>query len=207
MKIYKSLVAYLVPLALLALAVAFVLNLWGHPAKLQVIPLVDTNFLSTATVRQSYADLVRAGADVSDFDCYACHEKGKVPPLHYNANNKLIIAPEHPDIVMQHGSSANNNCYNCHDTTNLTVLQTRDGREVSFLDSQLLCGSCHGPIYRDWEAGEHGRTSGYWDRSLGPMDRKICVNCHNPHSPHFPGRAPAPGPHLLHPVPTTTPRT
>ena len=32
------------------------------------------------------------------------------------------------------------------------------------------------------------------------MDRKICVNCHNPHSPHFPGRKPAPGPHLLRPV-------
>jgi uncharacterized CHY-type Zn-finger protein len=205
MKSYTSLVAYVAPLVFLVLAIAFVLNLWGRPAKLQIIPLVDTNFLSTATVRQSYPDLVRAGADVSDFDCYACHDKGKVPPLRYDSNNKLIIPPEHPDILMQHGTSANNNCYNCHDTTNLTLLQTRDGRTVSFSESQLLCGSCHGPIYRDWEAGEHGRTSGYWDRSLGPMDRKICVNCHNPHSPHFPGRKPAPGPHLLHPVTTASP--
>ncbi len=88
--------------------------------------------------------------------------------------------------------------------TDLTLLQTRDGRKVSFSNSQLLCGSCHGPTYRDWEAGAHGRTSGYWDRSLGPIDRKICANCHNPHSPHFPGRKPAPGPHLLHPVATAS---
>jgi len=26
------------------------------------------------------------------------------------------------------------------------------------------------------------------------------VNCHNPHSPKFPGREPAPGPHLLHAI-------
>ena len=162
---------------------------------------MDTNFLSTATVRQAYPDLVRAGADLSDFDCYACHEKGKPPTLRYDANGKLIIPKEHSDIVMGHGKHGrNNNCFNCHNETDLTLLQTRDGRKVTFSNSQLLCGSCHGPTYEDWEAGAHGRTSGYWDRSLGPMDRKICVNCHNPHSPHFPGRKPAPGPHLLRPV-------
>ena len=181
-----------------ALAVAFLANLWAKPVKLQPIPLVDTNFLSTATVRQAYPNLVRAGADLSDFDCYTCHEKGKPPPLRYDANGKLIIPKEHSDIVMGHGSHGrNNNCFNCHNENNLTLLQTRDGREVTFSNSQLLCGSCHGPTYRDWEAGAHGRTSGYWDRALGPMDRKICVNCHNPHSPHFPGRKPAPGPHPL----------
>jgi hypothetical protein len=184
-----------------ALAVAFLANLWAKPPTLQPIPLVSTNFLSTATVRQAYPDLVRAGADLSDFDCYICHEKGKPPTLRYDANGKLIIPSEHSDIVMHHGKHGrNNNCFNCHNETNLTLLQTRDGRKVTFSDSQLLCGSCHGPIYQDWQAGAHGRTSGYWDRALGPIDRKICVNCHNPHSPQFPGRKPAPGPHLLHPV-------
>jgi formate-dependent nitrite reductase cytochrome c552 subunit len=187
--------------AFVALAAAFAKNLVGHQVSLKPIPLVDTNFLSTATVRQAYPDLVRAGADLSDFDCYACHDKGKPPTLRYDANGKLIIPKEHSDIVMGHGKHGrNNNCFNCHNETDLTLLQTRDGRKVTFSNSQLLCGSCHGPTYEDWEAGAHGRTSGYWDRSLGPMDRKICVNCHNPHSPHFPGRQPAPGPHLLHPV-------
>ncbi|MGZ4988984.1 MAG: hypothetical protein ACXWBP_13125, partial [Limisphaerales bacterium] len=28
----------------------------------------------------------------------------------------------------------------------------------------------------------------------------VCTACHDPHHPKFPGRKPAPGPHLLHPV-------
>lgn len=178
-----------------------------RPVALASIPLVDTNFLSTATVRQAYPDLVQAGADLSDFDCYTCHEKGKAPALRYDTEGKLIIPKEHSDIVMGHGSHGrNNNCFNCHNETNLTLLQARDKdkHEVTFSNSQLLCGSCHGPTYRDWEAGAHGRTSGYWDRSKGSIDRKICVNCHNPHSPDFPGRQPAPGPHPLHPIVTAS---
>ena len=162
------------------------------------IELVDKSFLDTATWRKSYADLVREKADLSDFDCYGCHEKGKPPTLRYDKDQKLIIPDEHKDIVMGHGSHGrNNNCLNCHNENNLEVLSARDGREIKFSDSPQLCGSCHGPTYRDWEAGVHGRTSGYWDRSKGPINRKLCVNCHDPHSPHFPGRKPAPGPHPM----------
>jgi len=191
-------VLLLLSAAFALLAVAFFGNLWGRPSAPAPIPLVDTNFLSTATVRQAYPDLVKAGEDMSDFDCYACHEKGKPPPLRFDTNQNLIIPKEHSDIVMHHGShERNNNCFNCHNENNLTQLQTRDGHEVKFTNSQLLCGSCHGPTLRDWEAGVHGRTSGFWDRALGPADRKLCVNCHNPHAPKFPGRKPAPGPHPL----------
>jgi hypothetical protein len=186
----------------LALTGAFLFNLWGRPAPQSSIALVDTNFLDTATVRRSYADLVRAREDLSDFDCYACHEKGKPPPLRFDTNQNLIIPKEHADIVMGHGSHGrNNNCFNCHNENNLESLQTRDGHEVKFGNSPQLCGSCHGPTYRDWEAGVHGRTSGHWDRNAGPIQRKDCVNCHNPHSPRFPGRKPAPGPHPLRAVP------
>jgi formate-dependent nitrite reductase cytochrome c552 subunit len=182
------------------LALAFRADLPGRSvAGLYPISLVDTNFLLTNTVRKAYADLVRDKEDLSDFDCYVCHEKGKAPPLRFDTNQNLIIPKEHSDIVMHHGSHGrNNNCFNCHNETNLTLLQTRDGHEVTFITSQLLCGSCHGPTYRDWEAGAHGRTSGYWNNSEPPFrDRKICANCHDPHSPHFPGRQPAPGPHPL----------
>ena len=189
-----------VTVAFAALAVVFATGSTGRP-KLRDIPLVDTNFLDKSTVRRSYADLVRNKEDLSDFDCYACHEKGKAPPLRYDTNHNLIVPQEHSDIVMGHGSHGrNNNCFNCHNETNLLVLQSRDGQQLTLSDSPQLCGSCHGPTYRDWEAGAHGRTSGYWDRSLGSIDRKQCVNCHNPHSPHFPGRKPAPGPHPLHEV-------
>jgi len=188
----------------LTLAALFFSDALGHPPAPPAIPLVDTNFLDTATVRRSYADLVKAKEDLSDFDCYACHEKGKPPPLRFDTNQNLIVPKEHADIVMGHGSHGrNNNCFNCHNETNLLLLQPRDGRELKFSDSPLLCGSCHGPTYRDWEAGAHGRISGYWDRSLGPPQRKQCVNCHNPHAPPFPSRKPAPGPHLLHPLTVT----
>ena len=73
---------------LVVLAVVFVLLAlkfatgFGAPAPaLARIPLVDTNFLDTATFRQSYAELIRTKADLSDFDCYACHTKGKPPTL------------------------------------------------------------------------------------------------------------------------------
>jgi hypothetical protein len=188
-----------------ALTFLFLLNLWGHPSASPTIPLVDLSFIDTATVRKSYADLIRDKEDLSDFDCYTCHEKGKPPPLRFDANHILVVPKEHSDIVMGHGRHNRNNlCFNCHDENNLTQFQTRDGHELKLEDSVPLCGSCHGPTYRDWEAGVHGRTSGYWDRSKGPIDRKRCVNCHNPHAPDFPGRAPAPGPHLLHPVVETT---
>jgi hypothetical protein len=186
--------------ALAGLAAAFALNVGGSAPVPAPIPLVDTNFLDTSTVRRSYLDLARAKEDLSDFDCYTCHDKGKPPPLHLDTSGNIIVAKEHADVVMGHGSHGrNNNCSNCHDETDLTLLQTRDGKKVTFADSPQLCGSCHGPTYRDWEAGVHGRTSGYWDRAQGVIDRKQCVNCHNPHSPKFPGRHPAPGPHLLHP--------
>lgn len=185
--------------AFLALAAAFYLNLWGRPATLSSIPPVDPRFTNTATVRVAYPDLVRTKADLSDFDCYGCHEKGKPMQLRFDTNYNVIVPEVHQNIVMGHGRhKRNNNCFNCHDETNLEQLQTRDGHAVKFSDSAPLCGSCHGPTYRDWDAGAHGRTSSYWDRALGPMDRKACVSCHNPHAPRFPPQKPAPGPHPLH---------
>ena len=187
-----------------ALAAAFVFNLWGRPAPVIRYSLVDTNFLDIATPRQSYADLVKAGEDISGFDCYACHDKAKPVPLAYDKDHKIILAKEHEEIVMHHGRhERNNNWYNCHNETNLELLQPRDGRELNFAESTQLCGSCHGPTFRDWEAGVHGRVNGFWRADLGEKTRKDCVNCHNPHAPKYPGRKPAPGPHHLHGEPKT----
>ena len=181
------------------LAVLFVAQLWGRVPAKQDIPLVDVKFLETTPWRRSYADLAAAKEDLSDFDCYGCHEKAKPPPIRYDANHKIIIPKEHSNIEMGHGSHDRNNlCYNCHNEANLVTLQVRDGRELKFDNSPPLCGSCHGPTYRDWEAGAHGRTSGQWDTKTGKTQRLACVNCHNPHAPRIPTRAPAPGPHTLH---------
>jgi len=183
----------------LALAAGFLRKAWCQPQPLPPIPLVDPVFTNTATVRVSLPQLIKANADLSDFDCYACHEKGKPPPLRFDTNHNIIIPKEHENIVMGHGRhQRNNNCFNCHNETNLVVFQTRDGRQLKLEDSPPLCGSCHGPTYRDWEAGAHGRVNGYWDSAAGVKERRVCVDCHNPHAPAFPAIKPAPGPHPLH---------
>lgn len=184
--------------AFAGLAALFVANLWGRPPARQAIPLVNPSFLEPTPWRRSYADMVAAKEDMSDYDCYGCHEKNKPPPIRFDANQKIIIPKEHANIEMGHGSHDRNNlCFNCHNEQNLVTLQVRDGRELKFDNSPPLCGSCHGPTYRDWEAGAHGRTSGFWDTKLGAIQRLQCVNCHNPHAPKIPTREPAPGPHAL----------
>src|SRR6185369_12971865 len=137
---------------------------------------------------------------------YGCHQKNKPPPIRFDAAGKIVVPKEHENIKMLHGSHDRNNlCYNCHNEQNLVTLQVRDGREVKFDNIPPLCGSCHGPTYRDWEAGAHGRTSGFWNRTKGEITRLSCANCHNPHAPKIPTRPPAPGPHSLHETSATTP--
>lgn len=185
-------------LGFFVLAALFTKNLWGHIDARKDIPLVDKKFLETTPWRPTYRDLVKAKEDLSDYDCYGCHEKGKPPTIRYDAAGKIIIPKEHSNIVMGHGSHDRNNlCFNCHNEQNLTTLQSRDGNVVKFDNIPTLCGSCHGPTLRDFDAGAHGRTSGFWDRSKGEFSRLSCANCHNPHSPKIPTREPAPAPHPL----------
>ena len=185
-------------LVFLGLAAFFLAGARRQPVVRPPIPLVDVTFLSPAPWRQTYVDLVKAKEDLSDYDCYACHEQKKPPPLRFDAAGKILVAKEHANIVMGHGSHDRNNlCYNCHNEQDLTTLQVRDGNVVKFDNIPALCGSCHGPTLRDWEAGAHGRTGGFWNRTLGEPERLVCANCHNPHSPRIPTRAPAPPPHLL----------
>ena len=64
-------------------------------------------------------------------------------------------------------------------------------KKVSFDESYLLCGQCHGEKYRDWRAGVHGRRSGSWN---GHKTYLLCAHCHNPHQPHFQPIEPKPAP-------------
>ena len=177
----------------LGLSALFLGNGRSQAAPRQAIAPVDAKFLDTTPWRQTYTDLVKAKEDLSDYDCYSCHEKNKPPPIRFDANNKIIIPKEHKNIVMGHGSHDRNDlCYNCHNEQNLVTFQVRDGRELKFDNIPPLCGSCHGPTYRDWEAGAHGRTNGFWDRTQGAAERLSCASCHDPHAPRIPTRPPAP---------------
>jgi hypothetical protein len=62
---------------------------------------------------------------------------------------------------------------------------------VDFSSSYELCRQCHGPKYRDWRAGVHGRRTGSWK---GKKQYLLCAHCHNPHAPKFQAIKPEPAP-------------
>lgn len=102
---------------------------------------------------------------------------------------------QHRDINLRHG--INDRCFNCHHVSNRDALVDDWGQEIPWDEPFRLCAKCHGPVYRDWLHGVHGRTNGYWDESRGPLQRCKCVECHDPHVPPFPPMLPAPPPYTL----------
>ncbi|MEW6249716.1 MAG: hypothetical protein AB1716_03655 [Planctomycetota bacterium] len=123
------------------------------------------------------------------YTCSACHSKFESGMA---SNPELYI---HRNIGLEHG--LNDRCFNCHHVQNRNALVDDWGNEVPYDQPQLLCRKCHGPVYRDWLHGAHGRTIGFWDAARGPRRRLQCDFCHDPHRPPFPPMPPAPGPHTL----------
>lgn len=101
----------------------------------------------------------------------------------------------HDTVVMDHGM--NGRCVNCHHLDNRNMLAMRSGEAIGFSQSSRLCSNCHGPAYRQWQRGVHGKTLGHWDTESGTVRRLQCVECHDPHSPHFGPMAPLPPPNTL----------
>lgn len=193
-------------IGLLSLAAAFCFNLWGRHAALAPIPPTPPDFTNTSTVRMSAAELFRTGGDTSGMACYSCHDEKKPVVVHLDTNGTVILPEAHRDLVLRHGrNNRNDHCFNCHDAKNLELLRPREGQSFKLTEGSRLCGSCHGPTYRDWEVGIHGRISGYWDHKQGTAVRQDCTSCHDPHAPAFPPMKPGPGPRALHEKTATGP--
>lgn len=120
------------------------------------------------------------------YACMECHQS-----IETRRGPKRLLA-EHEDIILDHGR--NNDCLNCHHPENRDAYVDYADGEISSTAPQLLCAKCHGPTYRDWEAGIHGRRSGYWDTAVGEQHRLACIQCHDPHRPQFAPMAPMRGP-------------
>ncbi|VAX36288.1 hypothetical protein MNBD_UNCLBAC01-870 [hydrothermal vent metagenome] len=170
----------------IALAVSFIFNLWGSPRKVAEINAVDKKFISNDTVRDPLKKPTIQQAGFT-YNCNNCHQH--ITPSKTQQRRRAA----HETIKLEHG--INKSCYNCHSQSNREMLFDINGKDVPFSKSELLCQKCHGPKYRDWEIGVHGRPSGYWDKSKGKETVKAtCVACHNPHSPKFKAIEPAPAP-------------
>ncbi len=129
-------------------------------------------------------------AGVFSYRCSDCHKI--LPP---RADDTVRAMTQHQEIVLKHG--INTWCLNCHHPQNRDAFVDDRGGEIPWDQSELLCSKCHGPVYRDWQNGAHGRTNGYWDKAQGEQTRRKCIECHDPHQPPFPPMHPAPGPNTL----------
>ena len=112
--------------------------------------------------------------------CSRCHE-GRAPDT-----RERVLTEFHTQKVLNHGTQGGW-CYRCHTKDDIDQLHLPDGTLVSFDQAYELCGSCHGDKFRDWKAGIHGLTTGWW---LGERTRRSCPFCHDPHSPKFPAMTP-----------------
>lgn len=117
------------------------------------------------------------------FPCSECHADLEV-------NETRRVLDFHEDIVLKHAEEQRW-CLDCHNPKNRDKLRLANGQVIFFEKSYLLCGQCHGTIYRDWKAGVHGKRTGFWN---GRKQYRLCVHCHNPHNPKFKPLKPLPPP-------------
>ncbi len=177
--------AWWIVCVLLLTAVSFVFDIWGDKKSIRENPAVEYKFYSTVPVRDPFtkAETERSGFK---YNCNNCHEHIDSPMV----PRKLIA--EHQGIIVDHEEAMT--CYTCHSRKNREELNDIYGNKVAFEQSQNLCRRCHGPRYRDWKLGIHGRMTGHWDKAKGGATNLACVYCHNPHSPKFKPMKPSPPP-------------
>ena len=165
--------------------------LFGHTPE---IPTAETPEFSPTNLVASTRPTVTSDPPITtigsyEYRCNDCHDVFQSP------TEKTGDLYQHLDIHFDHG--INNSCYNCHDQKNRDELVGRNGQYISYTDIPLLCSQCHGPTYRDWERGMHGKTLGSWETGSPDQVRLECSQCHDPHAPAFPDYQPLPGPNTL----------
>lgn len=123
-------------------------------------------------------------SDTGYFPCSECHAELEVNP------QRRALEEMHDEIELDHGP-ADRWCFDCHNPDDRDQLRLVNGRLIGFEESYLLCGQCHGTIYRDWRHGIHGRRQGYWN---GGKSYLLCAHCHDPHAPAYHAIEPLPPP-------------
>ncbi|MCP4715671.1 MAG: hypothetical protein GY868_11185 [Deltaproteobacteria bacterium] len=146
----------------------------------------SSNWLDARPVRNQKPLIINRRAGYT-YTCHECHRDFKTP-----LKKSTRPIGEHRTMVFDHG--LNVNCLSCHHPENRDVYRDHDFSEIPADQPVMLCRKCHGPVYRDWEAGIHGRLSGYWHTDSGPQTKLDCNQCHDPHQPLFKELTPMPPP-------------
>jgi len=183
----RSIPGWSVPLALAffaGLAVFFWSDPIGYGAPLDDVPALEEPHYDPATARRARKTLTFDG-----MECTNCHDTSE--PYTGNPKKKGEF---HERITLEHGR--NEHCFNCHNRKDLGTFYDHGGEPIPLKRIQMLCAKCHGPTFRDWEEGAHGRRSGYWDKAKGRGVETACIACHDPHSPAFKAMEAAPPPHV-----------
>ena len=121
--------------------------------------------------------------------CESCHSQ--LPEARIIATAMTDLKEFHRGLEFNHGKLE---CAACHAPTAERRLRLATGKTIPMTEAMQLCGQCHGPQQRDYDAGAHGGMNGSWDLSRGSRVRNHCVDCHDPHRPAYPKVMPAPPP-------------
>ncbi len=175
-----------VVIVFLSLSLCFIFDLWGKPRVIKENPLVAEKFIANDTVRDPLLTVPKLQQAGFSYECNSCHRH-----MSPSMEPKTRMTT-HQNIRLDHG--INNRCYNCHHPSKQEAFIHHSGAEIPFAKTELLCQKCHGPKYRDWAIGVHGRPAGYWDKTRGESTKVTCTACHDPHSPKFKPMEPAPAP-------------
>jgi hypothetical protein len=158
-----------------------VANVWMMAAALGLIfPAVVSDAASETTLFAVAPPPFTEGI----YPCSDCHAGQETNP------ERRELTDEHTGIALHHAEAVRW-CLDCHDAGDRDALRLQSGERIAFGESHRLCGQCHGPTYRDWKAGVHGKRTGFWN---GRKEYLLCAHCHDPHNPRFKPIKPDPPP-------------
>ncbi|MBI4386100.1 MAG: hypothetical protein HY551_01835 [Elusimicrobia bacterium] len=177
------------PLAALAAFVSAALFFWldplGSGEKTPEPPRIEAAYYDATPVRPLKSGLMTEGTP-----CGQCHDSMTPPDEDPRKQGTF-----HKQIVLHHGMNVR--CFNCHNREKRDFFIAYGGEPIPYSQVETLCAKCHGPHYRDWKNGAHGRRSGYWNTAMGERKTLVCIGCHDPHWPVFKPLHATPAPRAL----------
>lgn len=155
------------------------------PADALYVRDVPGEVFDTTPVRGEFRPLLHRRGSF-EYRCTECHSDFA------SARRQNQEIPEHAEIVARFDHGMNTFCVNCHHAEDRNAYVDHDGSPIPSSEPARLCAKCHGPTYREWQIGVHGRQNGSWERDSPAREKLLCIQCHDPHHPKFAPMTPDP---------------